>query len=501
MNCPNCGKENEDNQKFCTSCGCKILEIENSEDEENNSTEPKSNKINKKGIIIAITSIIIIAIIVLMFFIFKSNTAEISKYKSIAPIEQSIMENMSGRSALDLLIQQDNDLTEYINKHPKCKIDNLFEVFYKNLYAFAGSELEFNSKLSDNGDEENAKNGIEYKYEQSSKGENDITIGRIIKPKTDLFVMANDGEGDTEAIINYDYLIKYSSNLTPSWKDFLQLKQKEYRDLYGYTYYTDGYPPIQSIIINRYLEETKFIKQHPDFALNNRLQNNIQVYAGDITGRLDVLDLIFDYDENGNPKLSNNIKTAYEKFISEADKNTNEYKYINGLYNALKNNNFKHSVELYKSLYDITGNKNYLDMYNEQKQQADEQQAKDNCKKINYNGYTSDNCETVSMYSDEERKNAYKFAYKINTVFQSEDIEELANMIYYPITIGKIQLKNKQEFLNSDKQLIFNERIKQATKNKAIFDNYQGFMFGNGEIWFSKVGNGDFLITAINILE
>ena len=110
-------------------------------------------------------------------------------------------------------------------------------------------------------------------------------------------------------------------------------------------------------------------------------------------------------------------------------------------------------------------------------------------------------------YRDEtERQNALKYATKIKEVIEAENFEEFANMIHYPITIndyygeGKyVVVENKEQFLKLDKKIVFNEHLKKSLKTNEIFVNWQGFMIGNGDIWFDTVyPHTYFKIKAIN---
>ena len=66
MNCPNCGKEIERNQKFCTRCGAKLTSIE----EEIKETEQKTPQISNKIIYIIKSKPFIISSIILILIVF-----------------------------------------------------------------------------------------------------------------------------------------------------------------------------------------------------------------------------------------------------------------------------------------------------------------------------------------------------------------------------------------------------------------------------------------------
>ena len=175
-------------------------------------------KENKKLVVSVAILFICLFLGLLMFFYGDYYIIYNGTYKSVVPISTEQMKNSSVRQSLDILVQQDNDLTELIKRRKKVNIDNLFEVFYNNLVLFAGKDTEFKSKLNDWGEE--SKNvGIKFKYiNKDVIYDNEhftIQIGKIITPKTDIFKMLNDGEGGYCAGVDYNYLYnQYSKNLT-----------------------------------------------------------------------------------------------------------------------------------------------------------------------------------------------------------------------------------------------------------------------------------------------
>lgn len=98
----------------------------------------------------------------------------------------------------------------------------------------------------------------------------------------------------------------------------------------------------------------------------------------------------------------------------------------------------------------------------------------------------------------------------VKTSILKGDKEWIANHISYPIktTIFKdkvININNKKELIDNFDQ-IFHQEFKDKIKSFCVcnmFNNYQGIMLGNGEIWVcnrlsSTVDKFDFNITAIN---
>jgi len=111
-----------------------------------------------------------------------------------------------------------------------------------------------------------------------------------------------------------------------------------------------------------------------------------------------------------------------------------------------------------------------------------------------------------SLYSNDELALAYNFAEKIQEKVSNDDFSGFADLIDYPVKInnynGKnIIVKNKRKFLKLNKKIIFNEHLKQAVLKKEIFDNYMGFMLGDGDIWFYPFRQDEWKIICINIIN
>ncbi len=103
-----------------------------------------------------------------------------------------------------------------------------------------------------------------------------------------------------------------------------------------------------------------------------------------------------------------------------------------------------------------------------------------------------------------------KFMKRVKTSILSGDKEWIANHISYPLktTVFKdkaITIKNKKQLIDNFDQ-IFHQEFKDKIKSFCVcnmFNNYQGVMLGNGEIWINNRPSStddkfDFNITAIN---
>lgn len=108
--------------------------------------------------------------------------------------------------------------------------------------------------------------------------------------------------------------------------------------------------------------------------------------------------------------------------------------------------------------------------------------------------YIKEKIEVYSVDSDEiftqEKINtAIDFSKKIKYIYKIQDMELLAQILPYPVTINKYKNRNitintKEEFKKLNKNIILNKDIYNAINNNKLFWNWQGFMLGNGQIWF-----------------
>ena len=111
----------------------------------------------------------------------------------------------------------------------------------------------------------------------------------------------------------------------------------------------------------------------------------------------------------------------------------------------------------------------------------------------------------VDNKSDQDVEN---FVSKIQNYIINDNKVKLAEEIKYPINVkinGKItKIQNKDDLIKNYDQ-IFNVDYKQVISNsptKYLFVNFQGIMFGNGEIWINDVidpgSNSKLMVIAIN---
>ena len=81
------------------------------------------------------------------------------------------------------------------------------------------------------------------------------------------------------------------------------------------------------------------------------------------------------------------------------------------------------------------------------------------------------------------------FFFKFKKAIDANDKIEISDMISYPLKTQHRVIKSNSELVNFYDE-VFPEALKTLIRNQKyanLFSNSQGFMIGNGEIWFSEV--------------
>ena len=105
MFCPNCGKEVEENQKYCSNCGYCLLEEEERQDKETN----KENK--SSGLFDILIPIIVIGLILTGLFLSFMKSDEVSNFFKNDSLEPPKAENCESKLVTDLAVSifEEND--------------------------------------------------------------------------------------------------------------------------------------------------------------------------------------------------------------------------------------------------------------------------------------------------------------------------------------------------------------------------------------------------------
>ncbi len=460
IKCPNCGKEINVNQKFCTNCGAELCQKEQAP-EVSKETLQTNNKIKdivkSKPFVISLSLFVVLIVAAISSFAYITYNNNLASL--IVPVEQSQIKQMNSTEMLNTLIQQDDDLYKIISKLPKNKVNKVFEIFYKNLLSLISNM---------NVDDLN------------------ITDDYVLTPKTDIIGFEiNDWSG---VWLNDEYIFnRYSKYLNKSWQEFLELsKNSKKRDI-GFAAYIEKKDIIKEITLWQ-----KFMSKNPNFALNEDIKKSIKF----LTSNIIYNDYTF-YDYN-KESISNEQKQGYEEFLKTIDKNTQEYNIVQNCYNELQKNNFKPNSKFYKLLSDYNNNdKWYEDMYKNALESEKLSKEEENQDKY-------DN----SIFTRDEMKHGYEFAQKVKKIVNNKDINAFADLISYPIDINtlnneqKINIQNKEQFIRLGADRIFtNKFIQEVCKDEDLFVSYRGFMMGNGPNLFYTYMDGSLKIYALNISE
>lgn len=384
MNCPKCNTEVKENQKFCAKCGAAI----------NNVADSTSSKVaindeavtKKRNIVIASLSLFLVILVSTIFFIVRANASEVLTYKSITPVEQSQIKAMTSRSALELMIQQDADMFEFMSKPMHGNSDKLFEVFYNNL---------LNLCRHINVDDV-AKTSCSDSYDFNSCKE-------ILTPNTELVRYSiNNWSG---IWVDVPYIEKrYSKFLNSKWKEYLKLKTDSKIPDMELGYYNEDKNVISEVIAWQ-----NFSSKYPDFMKEN------------IKSDLKFLTTYIMYQDNSSGNFI--VKSAYDEFLNKVNQNTEEYKVVKRCHDVLEKNNFEANSEFFKCIADW--NQSYIDLYENAKVWEEQHSLAGILKQINelqaryfsiikrndmllqlteYEGYENDRADLSNLYNELENK-------------------------------------------------------------------------------------------------
>ena len=111
---------------------------------------------------------------------------------------------------------------------------------------------------------------------------------------------------------------------------------------------------------------------------------------------------------------------------------------------------------------------------------------------------------TVDALGAKTAASARTFLAQLQAGMQSNNKEEIAEMISYPLLVlvsGKrTHIQKKQAFL-TNYGLIFTDPVREAILHQTaqcLFGNSSGAMVGNGEVWLREESPGQWKIITIN---
>lgn len=98
------------------------------------------------------------------------------------------------------------------------------------------------------------------------------------------------------------------------------------------------------------------------------------------------------------------------------------------------------------------------------------------------------------------------FLSQLKSAISHNEKAKVSQMIKFPLRVNTprrhLLVANGQEFRDQYSQIIteaIKAKIVDAKSSMCLFANFQGFMVGNGEVWFKEVTPSVFKIVTINV--
>ncbi len=120
------------------------------------------------------------------------------------------------------------------------------------------------------------------------------------------------------------------------------------------------------------------------------------------------------------------------------------------------------------------------------------------------NQETSESCrqDWKDAFRGDDYPKALEFFRRLQSAVEKNDRSAVAGMVLYPLRVsGEYRIHNRTAFLRHYDR-IFDAKGRKAISSQVpecIFGNWQGFMAGNGEVWFERYANDPtFRVVAVN---
>ena len=103
-------------------------------------------------------------------------------------------------------------------------------------------------------------------------------------------------------------------------------------------------------------------------------------------------------------------------------------------------------------------------------------------------------------------KRSRVFLGKLRSAVRERNKRQVASMLRYPIEVSiadkTFRVSNSEEFMRNYERIVdgsVTAAILDEKSSRCLFSNSEGFMVGDGEVWFDEVSPGVFKVIAFNV--
>jgi hypothetical protein len=116
--------------------------------------------------------------------------------------------------------------------------------------------------------------------------------------------------------------------------------------------------------------------------------------------------------------------------------------------------------------------------------------------------------ETVDRLGPEKARPPRAFLSELKSAVELDQRSKVANMMRFPLLVAtpqkRLEIGSREEFLYNYNHILtpkVKAKIGDEMSSRCLFVNWQGFMVGDGEVWFKEISSGTFRVISIGTEE
>jgi hypothetical protein len=116
--------------------------------------------------------------------------------------------------------------------------------------------------------------------------------------------------------------------------------------------------------------------------------------------------------------------------------------------------------------------------------------------------------EMVDRLGPEKAKPPRAFLSELKSAVELGQRSKVANMMRFPLLVAtpqkRLEIGDREEFLYNYDHILtpkVKAKIGDEMSSRCLFVNWQGFMVGDGEVWFKEISSGTFRVISIGTEE